>query len=92
MINFNDPFVGEVIMYVIVALFTIVTGYTIFQFTRPFEEKLAKLRQKATSTEESPERLIFLLQQTAKYELTMLGADYSFCQKDNKQFGNYSAM
>jgi len=45
MINFNDPFVGEVIMYVIVALFTIITGYGIFQFTRPFEEKLAKLKK-----------------------------------------------
>lgn len=50
------------------------------------QKKVAELRKKANSTEESPERLIFLLQQTAKYELTMLGADYSFCQNEGGKF------
>jgi CRISPR/Cas system-associated exonuclease Cas4 (RecB family) len=41
---------------------------------------IKRLREKATGPEEAPERLVFLLQQTAKYELTMLCADYFLSQ------------
>ena len=40
--------------------------------------KINELQEKAKTSLETPERLMFLLQQTAKYELTMLGADYLF--------------
>jgi len=53
---------------------------------RSHKKKLKELQDKARTPEEIPERLVFLLQQTAKYELTMLGIDYTFSQNRNGQF------
>jgi CRISPR/Cas system-associated exonuclease Cas4 (RecB family) len=49
-------------------------------------KSLQKLQEKAQIPEEEPERLVFLLQQTAKYELTMLGVDYAFSQNGGGEF------
>jgi|GEM_PF-718627 len=49
-------------------------------FWEPRTKSFQKLQEKATSSEEAPERLVFLLQQTAKYELIMLGIDYALSQ------------
>ena len=46
---------------------------------------IQKLRDKAGEFE-TPERLIFLLQRTAQYELTMLGVDYAFSQNGHGGF------
>ncbi|MBI2757998.1 MAG: CRISPR-associated protein Cas4 [Chloroflexi bacterium] len=48
--------------------------------------KIQDLRKKASNSEETPERLFFLLQQTAKYELVLLGADYEFSQNSGLGF------
>ena len=60
------------------------------EYSQMFREtrtkSIQKLRDKAENREEAPERLIFLLQQTAKYELTMLGVDYAFSQSGNGEF------
>lgn len=40
MINFNDPFVWQIIMYVFILLFGIVSFYGVFKLTRPFNDKL----------------------------------------------------
>lgn len=55
-------------------------------FWKARTRSIRKLRDSANIPEESPERLIFLLQQTAKYELTMLGVDYAFSQNGNGEF------
>lgn len=55
-------------------------------FWRTHITSLQKLRDKAGIPEEAPERLVFLLQQTAKYELTMLGIDYAFTQNVDREF------
>jgi CRISPR/Cas system-associated exonuclease Cas4 (RecB family) len=41
-------------------------------------KRLDSLNQRATTPEENPARLLFLLQQTAKYELSLLSTDYQF--------------
>lgn len=61
-------------------------------FWEPRTKSFLKLQEKATSPEEAPERLIFLLQQTAKYELTMLGVDYIFGQNGSGLLGRLLAM
>lgn len=61
-------------------------------FWEPRTKSFLKLQEKATSPEEAPERLIFLLQQTAKYELTMLGVDYIFGQNGRGLLGRLLAM
>ena len=50
------------------------------------KKKLKELQDQARTSEEAPERLVFLLQQTAKYELTMLGIDYTLSQNRNGKF------
>jgi len=55
-------------------------------FWETHAKSIQKLRDKASIPEEAPERLIFLLQQTAKYELTMLGVDYAFSQNGHGGF------
>ena len=39
MINFNASIVGQVIMYVFILLFGIVSLYGAYKFTRPFNEE-----------------------------------------------------
>lgn len=60
------------------------------KYTQTFRENhgksLQKLQSKASGLEETPGRLVFLLQQTAKYELTMLGADYALSQNGDGEF------
>jgi len=56
-------------------------------WNRPSHKKnLRKLQNEAGIPEEAPERLAFLLQQTAKYELTMLSADYILGQSGDGEF------
>ncbi len=55
-------------------------------FRRTHAKSIQKLQDKASCPEEEPERLFFLLKQTAKYELTMLGVDYAFSQNGNGAF------
>jgi CRISPR/Cas system-associated exonuclease Cas4 (RecB family) len=55
-------------------------------FWRTHANGLRKLQEKAGSFLEEPKRLAFLLQQTAKYELTMLGVDYALSQNGNGEF------
>jgi CRISPR/Cas system-associated exonuclease Cas4 (RecB family) len=57
-----------------------------FWDTGSHKKKLKELQDTACIPEETPERLKFLLQQTAKYELTMLGIDYTFSQNRNGKF------
>ena len=58
-------------------------------YSRMFWETRTKsfqrLQDKASIPGET-ERLVFLLQRTAKYELTMLGVDYAFSQNENGKF------
>jgi len=55
-------------------------------FWTKHENKFRDLHRKAVNSEEEPEKLFFLLQQTAKYELILLGADYELCQNSGKKF------
>jgi len=61
-------------------------------FWEPRTKSLQKLQEKASNPEEAPERLVFLLQQTAKYELTMLGIDYIFSQNGRGLLDRLLAM
>lgn len=60
------------------------------EYTKSFwnqnEKKFNELRQKAINSEENPDRLVFLLQQTAKYELSLLGADFAFSKVRGRKF------
>jgi CRISPR/Cas system-associated exonuclease Cas4 (RecB family) len=48
--------------------------------------ELNKLKERASDESENPARLSFLLQQTAKYELSLLGADYAFSMNSGQEF------
>lgn len=60
------------------------------EYTNSFwEDKkptIDQLRKKSTNSNDSPERLIFLLKQTAKYELSLLGADFTLSRKRGRKF------
>lgn len=64
---------------------TLVEGYT-SDFKLKNDKTFLNLAKKASSKEEQPDRLIFLLQQTAKYELSLLGVDYEFRHETDKKF------
>lgn len=49
-------------------------------------KRLSDLLKEASTAEEDPERLVFMLQQTVKYELALLGMDYALAKKWNKRF------
>lgn len=55
-------------------------------FWKEHEKKINDLGKIAANPEETPERLVFLLQQTAKYELSLLGADYEFNENLGQEF------
>lgn len=40
MINFNDPFFGQMLMYIFILMFGAVMFYGVFKLTRPFNDKL----------------------------------------------------
>ena len=56
------------------------------QFPRIYQKHLKNLKKRASKAEDDPERLLFLLQQTAKYELTLLSIDYEFNKNLRKEF------